>query len=168
MAFQKISAKDIDENIFKLIGDKWMLITGGDGNGYNPMTASWGGAGVLWAKPVVFCFIRPQRYTKHFMEDREYFTLSFYNEKFRPQLNLCGTKSGKDIDKVKETGFTSVISETGAVYFDEADLVFICKKVYADDMKPENMLSPEIDKNYPGKDYHRMYVGEIIEVLEKQ
>jgi len=168
MSFKKINVKDIQGNIFDLVGDKWMLITGGDESGFNTMTASWGGAGILWQKAVTFCFIRPQRYTRKFMDYGKYYTLSFYGEKHRDALFLCGSKSGRDIDKVKETGLTPCFADCGAVYFQEAELVLVCKKIYCDDFQPENFLSPEIEKVYEAKDYHRMYVGEIIEVLEKQ
>ena len=167
MSFGKISAKEIEGNIFELIGSKWMLVTAGDNKGFNTMTASWGGAGVLWKKNVVFTFIRPQRYTKAFMDAGDYYTLSFYGEEHRPRLNLCGTKSGRDVDKVKETGLTPVFADCGAVYFDEAELVIVCKKIYHDDFKPENFLVPEIEPQYTDADYHRIYIGEIIEVLKK-
>lgn len=167
MEFSKISAKEIEGNIFEMIGDKWMLVTAGSENGFNTMTASWGGAGVLWGKAVTFSFVRPQRYTRKFMDNGEYYTLSFYSEKYREQLNICGSKSGREIDKVAETGFTPAFSDCGAVFFEQAELVIVCRKIYFDDFKPENFLVSEIDKMYSGKDYHRMYVGEIIEVLKK-
>ncbi len=167
MPFRKIDAKEIEGNIFELIRDRWMLVTAGDKSGYNTMTANWGGAGVLWSKFVTFTFVRPQRYTRGFMDAGDYYTLSFYNEKYKPQLNLCGTKSGRDIDKVKETGFTPAFADCGAPYFEEAELVIVCKKIYFDDFKPENFLQPEIEKMYSDGDYHRIYIGDIIEVLKK-
>jgi flavin reductase (DIM6/NTAB) family NADH-FMN oxidoreductase RutF len=168
MSHKKIDAKEITGNIFEMVGNRWMLITGGTKDKYNTMTASWGGAGILWGKSVAFCFIRPQRYTREFVDGGDTFTLSFYPEKYRPQLVLCGEKSGRDIDKAKESGFTPVASESGAVYFDEAELVIVCKKIYFDDFKPENFLSPDIFGAYPDKDYHRMYIGEILEVLKSE
>lgn len=167
MSFKKIGVKEIQGNIFDLIGDRWMLITGGDKSGFNTMTASWGGAGVLWQKPVTFSFVRPQRYTRKFMDYGKYYTLSFFSEKYRDALFLCGSKSGLEIDKVKETNLTPRYTDTGAVYFEEAELVLVCKKMYFDDLEPENFLEPEIEKVYETKDYHRMYVGEIVEVLSK-
>jgi flavin reductase (DIM6/NTAB) family NADH-FMN oxidoreductase RutF len=167
MPFTKIGIKDIRENVFELIGDKWMLITGGDKDGFNTMTASWGGAGILWQKAVTFCFVRPQRYTRKFMDYGTYFSLSFFGEKYRDALFFCGSKSGRDIDKVKETGLTPYITDCGAVCFEEAELVLVCRKIYFHDMDPENFLAPEIAGVYENGDYHRMYVGEIIEVLAK-
>jgi flavin reductase (DIM6/NTAB) family NADH-FMN oxidoreductase RutF len=165
--FNKIGVKDIRENIFEMIGDKWMLITGGDMSGFNTMTASWGGAGILWQKAVTFCFIRPQRYTREFVDDGQYYTLSFYGEEYRDMLFFCGSQSGRDVDKVKESHLTPCCADCGAVYFQEAELVLVCKKIYFDDFKPENFLTPEIGKVYENGDYHRMYIGEIIEVLKK-
>lgn len=165
--FKKIGVKEMKGNIFDLVGDKWMLITGGDESGFNTMTASWGGVGILWQKAVSFSFVRPQRYTRKFMDYGKYYTLSFYPEKYRDMLYLCGSKSGRDINKVKESCLTPVYADCGAVYFEEAELVLVCKKIYFDDFEPENFLTPEIAGVYENKDYHRMYVGEIIEVLEK-
>ena len=115
--FREISAKEITENIFKLIGDDWALVTGGTKENFNTMTISWGGAGIMWGKPCAFTFIRPQRYTFEFMENSEYYTMSFFDEKYRDALKFCGSKSGRDYNKAKETGFTPAFTENGAVYF---------------------------------------------------
>ncbi len=168
MSFKKIGVKDITGNIFELIGDRWMLITGGDRKGYNMMTASWGGAGVLWQKHVTFCFVRPERYTRLFMDRGDYYTLSFYDEKYRDMLFLCGSKSGRDMDKAKEAGLHPCCADCGAVYFEEAALVLVCKKIYFDDFKPEHFLVPEISEVYENGNYHRMYIGEVVEVLVKE
>lgn len=167
MGFRKISPNDITGNIFDMVGNKWMLITAGNEEKLNTMTASWGTAGVLWGKPVTFCFVRPNRYTYGFMEAGDYYTLSFYGEEYRDALRLCGTKSGRDMDKVAAAGLTPAFADCGAPYFEEAELVLVCRKLYTDDFKPELFCDPEIERNYPHKDYHRIYVGEIIEVLEK-
>jgi flavin reductase (DIM6/NTAB) family NADH-FMN oxidoreductase RutF len=104
-----------------------MLLTAGDKDDFNTMTASWGGLGVLWKMPVATTYVRPQRYTFGFMEKNLYYTLSFYPEGFRDKIALCGSKSGRETDKVKECDFTPAVSENGAVYFGEADLVLGCK-----------------------------------------
>jgi flavin reductase (DIM6/NTAB) family NADH-FMN oxidoreductase RutF len=168
MAFEKITPQEIGGNIFDMVGKQWMLITGGDRSGFNSMTASWGGAGILWGKPVAFCFIRPQRHTRVFADAGENFSLSFYSEQYRELLaGVFGSESGRDIDKVNKSGFTPAFSEDGAVYYEQAELVLVCRKIYYDDFKPENFLSPDIFSMYPDNDYHRMYVGEITEVLKK-
>ena len=165
--FEKIDPKALDQNVFSLIGDQWMLITAGTKDQCNTMTASWGGLGVLWGKPVATVYIRPQRYTLEFVEREDTFTLCFFGEEYRKGLALCGSKSGRDVDKVKECGFTVATAE-GAPYFEEVDLVFVCKKSYWQDMDPTHFLDGEIDsKWYPEKDYHRIFIGEILEVLRK-
>lgn len=166
--FERIDPKSLDQNVFSLIGDQWMLLTAGTGEKCNTMTASWGGLGVLWGKPVATVYIRPQRYTLEFVEREEKFTLAFFGEEYRKALALCGSKSGRDIDKVKECGFT-VETADGAPYFAEADLVLVCKKAYWQDMDPTHFLDGEIDgKWYPEKDYHRIFIGEIETVLKKK
>lgn len=113
--FEKIEPKALDQNVFSLIGDQWMLITAGTKEECNTMTASWGGLGVLWGKPVATVYIRPQRYTLEFVEREDTFTLCFFGEAYRKALALCGSKSGRDVDKVKECGFTVATAE-GAPY----------------------------------------------------
>lgn len=166
--FEKMDPKALDQNVFSLIGDQWMLITAGTQEKCNTMTASWGGLGVLWGHPVATVYIRPQRYTLEFVEQEDSFTLCFFGEEYRKALSLCGSKSGREIDKVKECGFTVATAE-GAPYFEEADLVLVCKKAYWQDMDPTHFLDGEIDgKWYPQKDYHRIFIGEIVEVLRKK
>ncbi len=164
---KKIDVKSLSHNVFSDIGDRWMLLTAGDKTALNTMTVSWGGMGVLWGKNVVTVYVRPQRHTYEFMEKGEYFTLSLFDEQWRPQLALCGSKSGREVDKVKECGFTVDYAAGGAPYFPEAKLVFVCKKLYFDDIEPAHFVDDTTDgENYPNKDYHRMYIGQIVEVLE--
>ena len=164
---RNIDPKQIRDNPFSLIGDKWMLITAGNGEVCNTMTASWGGVGVLWQVPVATCYVRPQRYTKQFLDEQEYFTLTFFGEEYRDALKLCGTKSGRDMDKVKECGFTVKTAACGAPYFEEAELVIVCRKRYAQDFDPAAIPADVKEKQYPNQDYHTMYIGEIVEVLSK-
>ena len=166
--FQSVDPKALQENVFSLIGDKWMLITAGTGEKCNTMTASWGGLGVIWGAPAATCYIRPQRYTKEFVDREEYFTLAFFGEEYRRALSLCGSKSGRDVDKVKECGFTVMEAEGGAPYFAQAELVLVCKKAYWQDMDPAHFLDPEIETHYAQKDYHRIFIGEIVEALRKE
>lgn len=165
--FQSVDPKSLDQNVFSLIGDQWMLITAGTGEALNTMTASWGGLGVIWGAPAATCYIRPQRYTKEFVDREEYFTLTFFPEEYRKALSLCGSKSGREIDKVKECGFTVKTAACGAPYFEEAELVLVCRKRFAQAMDPNNIPQEIKEKWYPQKDYHTMYIGEIVEVLKK-
>jgi len=165
--FVSIPCESIDENTFKLIGRDWMLITAGNEESFNTMTASWGGLGVIWNDPVAFIFVRPQRYTFGFTESNEFFTLSFFEEKYRNALNICGTKSGRDCDKVALAGLTAV-HDGDCTYFDEAKLVLVCRKLYAQDLKAECFIDSAVAKaHYPSEDYHKMYVGKILKCLKK-
>lgn len=165
--FKSIDPKQLNENVFSLIGDKWMLITAGTKENCNTMTASWGGLGVFWGAPTATCYIRPQRYTKEFVDREEYFTLAFFGEEYRKALSLCGAKSGREVDKVKECGFTVEASPEGAPYFEQADLVLVCRKRFVQPMDPANMPEDAKEKWYPNKDYHVMYMAEIVRVLTK-
>ena len=165
MNFRHMSPEKISDNAFKIIGEDWMLITAGKEDAFNTMTASWGGLGILWHKPVSYSFVRPSRYTYEFMEKGDTYTFSFFTEKYRKALNLLGSKSGRDGDKISEAGLTPVSVEHDAVSFKEARLVVVSKKLYQQDLNPDNFCEPEIATHYPQKDYHRMYVGEVISVL---
>lgn len=176
LGFQKISGEDLGTqafNPFEKIGKEWALITAGDKDGWNTMTVSWGFAGVMWGKNTFTTVIRPQRYTKEFIDKTDYFTVSFFKEDYRKALSFCGAHSGRDCDKAKETGLTPLViedSETayGTEYafrttaFEQADMVLVCKKAYVQEMRPECFAYSENDaKWYPNKDYHVQYVGEI-------
>ena len=169
MSFREIHAKDM-ENAVKMIGDDWMLITAEKADGtVNTMTASWGFLGVLWNKPVCAVFIRPQRYTLSFVEEAERLSLTFFEESMRDALRLCGTKSGRDMDKIAEAGLSVVHAENGTPYFAQAKTVAICRKLYADFLKPECFLDRSVaEKNYPKDDYHKVFICEIEQVLVKE
>lgn len=162
-----ITAQQIKENPVKLFKNDWSLITAGDENGYNTMTASWGGIGELWGRDVCFIFVRPQRYTYEFLESNELFTISFYGEEYKKALAFCGSKSGRDYDKAKETGLTPLFTENTTT-FEEAKLTVVCKKIAYSDMDKNGFIDKTIEENYENGDYHRIYVGEIVKVLEKE
>lgn len=164
MKFDSISPNNLKENPFDLIGKDWMLITAGNREKFNTMTASWGGIGVLWNKNVSFSFVRPDRYTFEFLEKEDFFTLSFFKEKYRDSLLICGEKSGANSDKIKESGLTPNF-EKKAPYFEEAKIVLICKKIYAQFIKPEFFIDDNLESFYPEKDYHKMFIGEIVKTL---
>ncbi|HDL18707.1 MAG TPA: flavin reductase family protein [Bacteroidetes bacterium] len=165
--FKEIQPQKIPDNPFKLIGSDWMLITAKTGDGFNSMTANWGGLGFLWEKNVCFCFIRPQRYTFQFLDRSDLFALSFFPEKYREALELFGTKSGRDVDKVALTGLHPLNQPDGTVWYREARLVIVCRKIYYQDLIPGNFIDTEIDKFYQSHDYHRMFIGEIQKCLVK-
>jgi flavin reductase (DIM6/NTAB) family NADH-FMN oxidoreductase RutF len=165
--FKVINPDQIVDNTFELIRDDWMLITAGDAESFNTMTASWGAFGELWNKKVCFCFVRPTRHTYGFVEKADTFTLTFFDEKYRDALKYCGTKSGRDVDKVAKTGLTPVATESGSMYFAEARLVLECRKIYFQDLNPQHFIEAGIHDEYPEKDYHRMYIGEVISCLSR-
>ncbi|WP_461810986.1 flavin reductase family protein [Faecalimonas sp.] len=168
MVFVEISINELQINPFTKIGKEWTLITAGDMQKHNTMTASWGGVGVLWNKNVSIIYIRPQRYTKEFVDGNERFTLTFFSEEYREALTYLGRVSGKDRDKIKECGLTPIeLEET--IAFEEAQFVFVCRKLYADTLKPECFLDGETEqRSYPEKDYHTMYVAEIERVFVRK
>lgn len=164
---KKIDIKELKGNAVSLFDDKWCLITAGTKDSYNTMTASWGAMGELWNKDVCFCFIRPQRYTYEFTEKNDLFTLSFFGEEYRKALSFCGSKSGRDYDKAKETGLTPKEID-GSMTFEESEIVIVLKKVAVQDINPEGFIDETIDeKCYPQKDYHRMYIGEVVSCYVK-
>ena len=165
--FKTIEPTQVRDNVFKLIDRDWMLITAGSIKSWNTMTASWSGLGVLWNKPVAFAFVRPTRHTYGFMERSGRFTLSFFHARFRQALVFCGTHSGRDTDKAAATGLEPLAVAPGAVSFRQARLVMVCRKLYTTDIAPGRFLDPKIDKLYPKKDYHRLYVGEITACLAR-
>ena len=159
--WREISPDAISLNPFKLIGTDWMLITAGSIDSWNTMTASWGGLGFLWGKNVCFCFVRPTRYTFEFMERSMEFTLSFFPAEYRKALSYCGAHSGKEVDKAAETGL--IPKSVGAgLSFEQANLAILCRKLYHHDFDPAKFIDTSIEANYPAKDYHRQYIGEIL------
>ncbi len=163
--FKEIPVESASD-IFNLIGRDWMLITAASEGKINTMTASWGCAGVLWNKPVCICFIRPQRYTYGLVNEAKTLSLSFFDQKYRSALAYCGSKSGRSCDKFADTGLTPAFSD-GTPYVDEAKLVMICRKLYADDIREDKFILPELLSNYPIHDFHRFFVCEIEKVLSR-
>ena len=177
MPFRKITPSEFSENPFTIIDKDWMLVASADDSGdkcgkdYNMMTASWGGVGILWHKPVAFVFIRPQRHTFSFTERNERMTLSFFDENYRSALAFCGRKSGRDFDKAAECSLTPAFDENAngrVVWFEEARLVIITRKLYAQPLEERFALSETVTENYPENDYHMMYVAEIEEILVRE
>lgn len=162
-----IPSNDFIVRINDLWKNNWFLLTSGDfeKNHYNTMTVAWGYFGIMWNKPMAVVVVRPTRFTFEFMEMYTSFTLTTFDKKYKKDLNLLGTKSGRDGDKIAETNLTAIPStKIDAPAFNEAELIVECKKMYWDDFKPENFLDQSIDKNYPLKDYHRMYFGEVVHI----
>lgn len=165
--FVKSDISALNGDFFSRVGKDWMLISAGTPSGFNTMTASWGGVGVLWNRNVSFVFIRDSRYTLEFVDQNDCYSLSFFNGGYRKELTYCGKTSGRDVDKIKETGLTPVFGEK-APGFEEAELVVVCKKLYKQSMNAQSFLDRElINTFYADGDWHEVFVGEICEVWVK-
>ncbi|WP_312561891.1 flavin reductase [Anaerospora sp.] len=166
--FKEIQPQEFVYSPFKLIGEEWMLITAEKDGKANTMTASWGGLGVMWGKNVAYIAIRPQRYTKEFIDNSDTFSLTFFDDGFKKALGYLGATSGRDEDKIAKSNLT--IQHTDCVpYFAEAKIAIICKKLYAQEYKPELFVDQEInEKCYPDADHHTLYIAEITKILVKE
>ena len=155
------------ENVFDLIGKQWMLITSGTSDSFNTMTASWGGLGWLWNRPVAFIFVRPERYTHEFLERNVSLTLSFYPDEHRKALQICGSLSGRDTDKVALSGLSPVSLPGGVVTFEQARLTLQCRKLFKTEMRDANFLDRSIVEKWYGEPngFHSVYVVEIEKVF---
>ena len=162
---KEIDRSQLTLDPFALIGGDWFLLTAGtEARGYNTMTCSWGHFGPLWANDTAVVYVRPQRYTKEFMDREELYTLSFFDGR-KKELGYLGSRSGRDEDKVAAVGLTPVF-ENGYTYFKEAKLVIVCKELYQAPLKEEYFLDKEtMEKNYPDRDFHDLYVGKIEKIL---
>lgn len=165
--YKSISPDRIPGNIIKQLSESWSLITGGDDTGFNMMTASWGGLGHLYNKPVSFCFINPARRTYELMDKGDYYTISFYTEAYRDILNYCGSNSGRNTDKVAGSGLNPITMPSGSKAFSEAWLIIECKKMVSQSIAPDGMHDAELKQNWQGKETHKMFIGEIIGVWVK-
>lgn len=153
---------------FESIGKDWLLLgTAKDGKA-NAMTCSWGGLGVLWKKNVAFIFVRHSRYTYELMEEAETFSLSWLDDPGHKLYGYFGSVSGRDEDKIAKSGLTMELAE-GAPRFDQATMTMLCRKLYHQDQLPENFVDQGIlESCYGDKDYHRMYVGEILRLERRE
>ncbi|WIW70685.1 flavin reductase family protein [Anaerosinus gibii] len=168
MTFKEIQAEDFVYSTFKTIGKDWLLVTAEKDGKANTMTASWGGLGVMWGKNVAYVVIRPQRYTKEFIDGADTLSLTVFDENYRKMLSYCGSVSGRDEDKIAKSGLT-VAHENNTPYFNEAKIALLCKKLYAQEFKPECFIDQESkEKWYPGADYHTMYIVEIEKILVQE
>ena len=153
----------------QMIGNEWWLVTAGDeAKGYNTMTASWGHVGVIWQRPTAIVYIRPQRYTKEFVDRADRYTLSLFGGDCKKEMGYLGSHSGRDEDKVAKVGLTPVFEED-YTYFAEAEIVIVCRKLYQAPLLPDGFIDAGIiDEHYPNRDFHEMYIGEIEKVLVKE
>ncbi|MDE5738368.1 MAG: flavin reductase family protein [Oscillospiraceae bacterium] len=166
MAFIEKDISKLQCNPFDLISKDWFLLTSGNLENYNTMTCSWGAMGVIWNQPSLTAYVRSSRYTYDYLEKNNLFTVSVFSEAYRKALAFCGSHSGRDCDKAKETGLIPV-ALNGCVSFAQAKVVFVCEKTYAQDMQAENFLEKEnVSKFYASDAMHKLYIGKILAIYE--
>ena len=166
--FKEIKPTELKENTFEVIGKQWLLVTAEKEDGHcNTMTASWGGLGVMWGKDVAYIVIRPQRYTKEFIDASNTLSLSVLPESYRKDYSYLGTISGRDENKIEKVGLT-VLHDGETPYFEEAKLVLICEKLFVQPYTPDSFIDKTLlEKYYPDEDYHTLYICEIKKILER-
>ncbi|WP_099204771.1 flavin reductase [Scatolibacter rhodanostii] len=168
MSFRKSNAEQLLVNPFTLINKDWMLVAAGNKQSHNAMTASWGALGEIWNYYTSTIYVRPERYTLEFLDREEYYSLCFFDETHRKTLGFYGSHSGRDCDKDKETGLTPVFDQK-APYYEEAKLVLICRKLYTQSFEEKAFINADLyTKNYSKDGLHRMFIGEICEILVKE
>lgn len=171
---REINIKQLELRPFEAFGTDWMALAAGtEQSGYNAMTIAWGHFGSLWERgthanrlPTAICYVRPNRYTKQFLDKEPYFTLNCLGSAGKKALGYLGSHSGRDGDKLKAAQLTPAFTN-GTMYIAEAQKVYICRKLYTAPLLEEGFADRElVEFNYPKRDFHQMYVGEIIKVLE--
>ena len=158
-------------DVFQMFNDRWALVTAGSIEHYNTMTIAWGSLGTIWGpphkgKPIVTVYVSPARYTHEFLEQNEYFTVSFFPEAYRRDLSLLGSRSGRDGDKVAETALSPLPLEHG-VDFAQAELTFVCRKLYSHQFEKEQVPEDVARWIYTRVPPHTMFIGEIVDVIER-
>lgn len=176
MVFRTIKPSEMNENIFDLISKDWFLMTAEADGIVNPMTVAWATLGILWQKPVVIAAVRPERYTHEIATKADTFSLTVFGKEYKKMLGFCGTKSGRDYDKVKECGL-HVLHDGETPYFEESRMALICKKLCVSPLAEEDFLGNAefTGKWYGGTNnasgegggYHRLYIAEITNILVK-
>jgi len=162
-----IAIHDLTLKVYDIWAERWILLTGGDfaAGKFNTMAIGWGALGNMWGKPFAQVVVRPGRYTHEFMERYDTFTVCVFSEKYAKAVQLLGSKSGRDGDKIADSGLTPIASsKVTAPGFDEAELILECRQIYRDKLDPRGFLDKGINKNYPLKDYHSVFFGEVLAI----
>ena len=165
--FTQVPVSTFEHKVFSLIKDQWFLITASDPDHINPMTAAWGSVGIMWNRPIFTIVVRNTRYTHNLLEKASTYTCSFFNSEYRDKLSYCGKNSGRDVDKIKETGLTPTFFDN-YIGYEEASLVFCCKKASRTLLLPDQFIDETIIRHYDLKDYHTQYMGYIEKILQKE
>jgi len=163
-----IEPRSFSGNVFDLFDKDWMLLTAGNIQSFNTMTISWGMMGIMWGRPTLITVVRPQRHTRQFLDKNSYCTLSVLAKEHRDIMNYCGKFSGKDHDKIKETGLLPLETDKGNIHFQQSILTFECKKLYKTQFLEDDFFDKTlIQSAYPNKDYHHVYFYEIKRIYKR-
>ena len=157
--------KELEIKVFEAFDQDWALVTAGSPARFNTMTISWGGLGTLWGRSVATVYVKPVRYTHEFLEENDYFTVSFFGPERRKDLGLLGALSGRDGDKLAKTGLHPCPAGP-SVGFREARRTLLCKKIYRQDMRRETMPPEVVEAFYTEEEPHTMFIGEVLEIIE--
>ncbi len=157
---------EFTSDIFSLFDKKWALLTAGNESRFNMMTISWGALGTVWGKPAATVYVRSSRYTHDFMDANDLFTVSFYPEQYKPVLGVLGSKSGRDMDKMKNSGLTP-IKAGDSVSFEEAEITLVCRKIFMQTLDPAKLPADIAKALYEGQAAHDMYIGEILDIIRR-
>ena len=152
-------------DIFAQFDKKWALVTAGNEDSFNTMTISWGGMGTIWNKPVATVYVRTSRFTHEFIDNNDYFTISFFPEEYKGILGVLGSKSGREMDKMHASGLTPVQVENG-ITFKEAETTFVCRKLCKQPIELRNMPEDVVNSFYKADTRHDMYIGEVIKIIQ--
>ena len=166
---KKVNQKEVLDNPINEFATKWALVTARKKDGtFNMCTLSWGSIGELWSNDVVTIYVKPIRFTDSFLQEDAFFTITFFDDDHKKDLAICGSKSGRDIDKVKETNLIPIVLENG-ITFEGFRRVYVCKKIYQAPFVKEGFVDSNdiINRYYEDEPFHNIYIGKILEVLEQ-
>lgn len=174
--------REKDYKVFEMFDKNWAVVTAGTMDNFNGCTVSWGSMGNIWgsmgkSRPIITVYVHPARYTGEFLNDSDTFTVSFFPEKYRKALVYIGSNSGRDGEKTAASGLTPKAMGESVTY-EEANLTFLCKKLYQNQFSKEN-LHCDIRKYYAsfpemfpdfngGWQPHNVFMGEIVEVEDRR
>jgi flavin reductase (DIM6/NTAB) family NADH-FMN oxidoreductase RutF len=145
--------KQVEEGAFLVVKGKDRL---------NVMTIGWAMVGVVWRRPIMMVAVRTSRFTHGIIEEADNFTVTFPEGDRKKEIGYCGSKSGKEVDKFKECGFsTAKAKKVSTPVLEIPGYHYECRIVYKSPMNPRS-LSPDLESLYPAKDYHTLYFGEIL------
>lgn len=171
--FTNIPATDIKDNVFKLVGQDYTVITAGNDSLYNSMTASYGGWGQLFDKPTTWCFLRANRYTLEVIKKEQTYTMSYFADNYKDQVLFFGSKTGRNSEKMKENTLTKVSTPSGNISYKEARLIIECKLIQVTSVNPDDFYTEEgrrfvVDASKESNEYHKVVFGEITNVWIKK